>query len=312
MNLITALIIIIGLSLFEIINSVDNAIINAEVLSTMKKSSRRWFTTWGLFLSVVLVRGLLPFLIVWILNPGSGLIKTIINVVKSGPEIATSLDRSAPYLLILGGILMLFIFFHWLFLEDKNFGLPGERFIARQGVWFYAVVSAILSFIVWKAIKTDPVLAFAAVVGSTVFFITHGFKSQAELAEKKLLKKGMSDMAKILYLEVIDMTFSIDGVLGSFAFTFYVPLILLGNGLGALVLRQITISNIDRIKKFIFLKNGAMYSIFFLGLVMTLESFDFHIPFWFSPLITSIIVTYFYRKSKIPNKVLLDSATSSR
>src|SRR3989344_215674 len=175
MNLFASLITILGLGLFEIINSIDNAIINAEVLSTMKQSSRRWFTTWGLFLSVGVVRGLLPFLIVWILNPGSGFIQTIVNTIKSGPEIATSLDKSAPYLLLLGGILMLFIFFHWLFLEDKNFGLPGERFIARQGVWFYAVVSAVLSFIVWKAIKTDPVLAFAAVVGSTVFFITPGF-----------------------------------------------------------------------------------------------------------------------------------------
>lgn len=298
MDIVSALIIILGLSLFEIINSVDNAIINAEVLSTMKPQSRKWFTTWGLFLSVVLVRGLLPFLIVWIINPGAGFIKTIINVIQSGSEIEASLDRSAPYLLLLGGILMLFIFFHWLFLEDKNFGLPGERFIARQGVWFYAVVSAILSVIVWQAIKIDPILAFAAVVGSTIFFITHGFKQAAEQAEKKLLKKGMSDLSKILYLEVIDMTFSIDGVLGSFAFTFYVPLILLGNGLGALVLRQITVSNIDRIKKFLYLKNGAMYSIFFLGLIMTLDSFGIHIPFWFSPLVTTVIVGYFYIKSR--------------
>lgn len=244
-----------------------------------------------------MVRGLLPFLIVWIINPGAGFIKTIINVVQSGPEIEASLDRSAPYLL-LGGILMLFIFFHWLFLEDKNFGLPSERFIARQGVWFYAVVSAILSVIVWQAIKIDPMLAFAAVVGSTIFFITHGFKQQAEQAEKKLLKKGMSDLSKILYLEVIDMTFSIDGVLGSFAFTFYVPLILIGNGLGALVLRQITVSNIDKIKKFIYLKNGAMYSILFLDTIMILDSFSIHIPFWFSPLMTSVIVEYFYIKSQ--------------
>src|SRR3989338_5419540 len=103
MNLFASLITILCLGLFEIINSIDNAIINAEVLSTMKQSSRRWFTTWGLFLSVGVVRGLIPFLIVWILNPGSGFVKTILNVIQSGPEIEASLDRSAPYLLILGG-----------------------------------------------------------------------------------------------------------------------------------------------------------------------------------------------------------------
>ena len=58
----------------------------------------------------------------------------------------------------------------------------------------------------------------------------------------------MSDISKILYLEIIDMTFSIDGVLGAFAFTMSVPLIILGNGLGAFVVRELTMGNIDRIK----------------------------------------------------------------
>ncbi len=298
MNIISIIITIVGLSLFEIINSIDNAIINAEVLSTMKEKARRWFITWGLFSSVVLVRGLLPFLIVWFINPSIGPIGTFTAVFGSDPRVSESLDRSAPYLLITGGIFMIFVFFHWLFLEEKNFGIPGEKFISRQGVWFYAVVSLILAFIVWNAMNTDPFLGFCAVIGSTVFFITHGFKQQAEQAERNLLQKGMSDVSKILYLEVIDMTFSIDGVLGSFAFTFFVPLILIGNGLGVLVLRQITVSNIERIKKYIYIKNGAMYSILFLGLIMTLDSFGWQIPFWLSPIITFGIVGYFFLKSR--------------
>ena len=96
----------------------------------------------------------------------------------------------------------------------------------------------------------------------------------------------MSDVSKIAYLEVLDSTFSIDGVIGAFAFTFSVPLILLGNGLGAFVLRKLTISNIDRIKKYKYLKNGAMYSILFLGGIMILDGFGFHIPHWVSPVIT--------------------------
>ena len=77
-------------------------------------------------------------------------------------------------------------------------------------------------------------------------------------------KSGLSDWAKILYLEVIDATFSIDGVLGAFAFTLSIPLILIGNGIGALVVRQLTVGNIDRVKRYRFLKNGAMYSILIL------------------------------------------------
>ena len=105
-------------------------------------------------------------------------------------------------------------------------------------------------------------------------------------------------MAKIFYLEAIDATFSIDGVLGAFAFTLSVPLILLGNGLGAIVLRQLTIKGIDRIKRYIYLKNGAMYSVFFLGAIMLLDSFGIHIPSYVSPTITIATIGYFFLKSK--------------
>lgn len=83
----------------------------------------------------------------------------------------------------------------------------------------------------------------------------------------------MSDISKILYLEVIDATFSIDGVLGAFAFTLSVPLILIGNGIGAYVVRSLTMHNIETVKKYMYLKNGAMYSIGVLGTVMILNSF---------------------------------------
>jgi hypothetical protein len=107
----------------------------------------------------------------------------------------------------------------------------------------------------------------------------------------------MSDVSKIFYLEVIDATFSIDGVIGAFAFTMAVPLILIGNGIGAFVVRELTIRNIDTIKKYRYLKNGAMYSIFFLGIIMILDSFGFHIPSWLSPVITFGVVGFFLVKS---------------
>jgi hypothetical protein len=108
----------------------------------------------------------------------------------------------------------------------------------------------------------------------------------------------MSDLSKILYLEVIDTTFSIDGVIGAFAFTLSVPLILIGNGLGAIVVRQLTVGNIDRIKKYAYLKNGAMYSILFLGLFMMAEAFGIELPSWLSPVATFLIVGYFFWRSK--------------
>ncbi len=292
------LLIVIGLALFETISSIDNAIINAEVVGTMQPKARKWFLTWGIFSSVFLVRGLLPLLIIWGVNPSLGPIGAFTAAFSNDPRVHQSIEKSAPILLSGGGVFLLFLFFYWLFREPKNFGLKGERFFYAQGLWFYAVIATILSVIVWFAIQTEPLMAFGAVVGSTAFFITHGFKENAEAAERNLMKKGKSDISKILFLEVIDATFSIDGVLGAFAFTLSVPLILLGNGLGAIVVRQITVGNVERIKKYKYLKNGAMYSILCLGTIMILESFHFHIPTWLSPLVTFIVIGYFYIKSR--------------
>ena len=304
MSLFSIIIVIAGLCLFEVISSIDNAIINAEVLSTMGAKARRWFLLYGIIIAVFLVRGLLPWLIVWFATPGLGPVEALTATFSSDPRVIEAVEKSAPMLLAGGGIFLIFLFFHWLFLESKNFGLRGERFFYKNGVWFYSVVSIILAVVVWLALDKNPLMAFGAVVGSTAFFITHGFKQNAEQREKDLTNKNLSDLSKIFYLEVIDSTFSIDGVLGAFAFTLAVPLILIGNGLGAIVVRQLTMGNIERIKKYLYLKNGAMYSILFLGLIMLLDSFGFDVPSWLSPVVTFGVVGYFFYKSHLENKKL--------
>ena len=289
---------ILGLCLFEVITSIDNAVINAEVLSGMSKRARRWFLLWGFLFAVVVVRGALPLVILWIANPSLGPVGAFTLAFSGGREAQEAIEKTAPVLLLGGGIFLIFLFFHWLFLEPKNFGLRTERFFQRQGAWFFAVVSVILMLLVWFALQIDTMMAFGAVVGSTAFFIIHGFRTYAEEQEKKMMGSNVSDISKIAYLEVLDSTFSIDGVIGAFAFTFAVPLILLGNGLGALILRWMTVSNIERIKKYKLLKNGAMYSIFFLGIIMIIDSFGYHIPPYISPLITFGTVGYFLYRSK--------------
>jgi len=291
-----------GLSLFEIITSIDNAIINAEVLGGMAERARRWFLLWGFLFAVFVVRGLLPFLIVWVANPGIGPIGVLTAAFSNDPKIHDAIEQSSPLLLMAGGTFLVFLFFNWLFLEPKNLGLRGEGFFLRQGAWFFAVVSILLTVIVWFALQKGPMLGFAAVLGSTAFFIIHGFRQFAEEQERKMVSVNMSDISKIAYLEVLDATFSIDGVIGAFAFTFSVLLILIGNGLGALVLRKLTVSNIERIKRYKYLKNGAMYSILFLGIIMVLDSFGLSIPQWLSPIVTFGTVGYFFYKSKIELK----------
>ena len=147
---------------------------------------------------------------------------------------------------------------------------------------------------VYLSIQVNSLLALASTIGVSAFFITDGFKKNAEAKEAELeSSSSMSAWSKILYLEALDTSFSIDGVIGAFAFTMSVPMIILGNGLGALVVREFTIRGLDVISRYRYLKNGAMYSIGMLGAIMILEAFGQEYPFWMAPLNTFILLVVF-------------------
>jgi hypothetical protein len=164
----------------------------------MGERARKWFLLWGLLFAVFAICGLLPWLIVWMSTPSLGPIGARTATFSSDPVVLAAIEQSAPILLMGGGVFFLF-FFHWLFLEEKNFGLMGERYIATKGVWFFAIVSVLLAAIVWFALEKSPMMAFGAVIGSTAFFIVHGFRQNAEAAERKMLNGNMSDISKIFY-----------------------------------------------------------------------------------------------------------------
>jgi len=296
-----AIIIILGLTLFEVISSVDNAVVNADVLSTMSHRARHWFLFYGIIIAVFVVRGLLPLLIVYLSNPSLGLVNALTATFSADPNIREVIERQKPVLLAGGGLYLVYLFFYWLFMEKKEHAFFAEAYIERRlSFWFYATASIILLTIVALTLRPHPMIALGAVVGSTAFFITNGFKRNAEEKEKELVggDTRLSDISKIIYLELLDATFSIDGVLGAFAFTISIPLILIGNGLGAFVVRYFTIHGIATVKKYRYLKNGAMYSIGFLGLIMLGESLSLNVPTWLPTIITFAVVGLFFWLSR--------------
>lgn len=291
----SAIIVIVGLIVFEVISSIDNAIVNAHVLKTLPEKQKKFFLFWGILIAVFLVRGLLPFLIVWLVNPSLSLIEVFHFAFSGDARITEYVEKSKPILLLGGGVYLYFVALAWLFLEEKEYAFLVEKFIHRRSAWFYAIASISLTLIIYVSLKVNPILALSATIGSTAFFITDGFKKNAEEKEKELIsgKSNMSAWSKVLYLEVLDASFSIDGVIGAFAFTISVPLILIGNGIGAIVVREFTVRGMHIITKFAYLKNGAMYSIGLLGAIMILESFGKHYPFWFAPLNTCLLLGIF-------------------
>ena len=149
---------------------------------------------------VFALRGLLPWLIVWMSTPSIGPIGALTATFSSDPVVIAAIEQSAPILLMGGGIFLIFLFFHWSFLEEKLFGLRGERYIATKNVWFFAIVSVLLATIIWFTLEKSPTIAFGAVIGSTAFFIVHVFRQNTEAAEKTMLHGNMSDISKIFYL----------------------------------------------------------------------------------------------------------------
>ncbi|MFB3888344.1 MAG: DUF475 domain-containing protein [Candidatus Bathyarchaeia archaeon] len=290
--------IVVGLMVFEIVNSVDNAIVNASVLKTMSTVWRKRFLFIGILTSVFLVRFLLPLVILWLSVPTMSLPEILLAFTGDSSVAASAIDLQKPLILMFGGVFLLYLYFHWLFLEKKN-PLFVERFLKeKHGVWFFAFAAVILVVVMYFA-RANPLMMLAAAIGSAAFFILYGLRETAEAEEReKTAGRNLSDASKFLYLEVLDATFSFDGVIGAFAFTINLILILVGIGIGAMVVRELTIKGIERVAKYKYLKNGALTSIGFLGLFMVVESFGLELTAYAPIAVTLLLVSIAFYLSR--------------
>ena len=256
---------VFGLAAFEIISSVDNAIVNAYTLRTMSPKGRAYFWKIVVPFAVFGMRGLLPFGIMKLTNP----------------------EETGYILLIGGGMFLVLLYLHWLFLEKKDpYFVPDKLVKPHHDVWFFGIAAVLLLGIMYKEIGR-PFGMISAAFGSAIFFILYGFRQTAERKEHELAKSAGNDFSRICFLAILDASFSIDGVLGAFAFTKNVWYIVAGNGVGAIVVAYATLRGVERVGKYKWLKNGAMTSIGVLGAVMMLEGFGMHIPQWL-PAVTTI------------------------
>ncbi|HJJ90574.1 MAG TPA: DUF475 domain-containing protein [Methanocorpusculum sp.] len=294
MESVYSVLVVIGLITFEIVTSIDNVVINVDILSSMKERARRWFLIWGSIIAIFGIRGVLPWFIIWFSVPSLGPIAALTVTLSNDTYTLTALHQSAPFLHLAGGIFMIFLFLHWFLVEKKYCSTPSNPSRIQQDsiIIFYAVTTIILSLICYATIKINALLTIATIGGTTIFFIVQWLQRFAGKKSNELENNTStkSDISKLILLEVIDATFSIDSVIGAFAFTMSIPLILIGNGIGAMIVREFTIKSINIIKDYIYIKSAAMYSIGILGLIMCGEGFNLGIPIWFAPLLTIGIV----------------------
>lgn len=275
------------LILVEVTFSFENAIINAKVLSGVSEFWRKIFITVGILIAVVGMRLVFPILIVALtagLSMGS-----VIDLVLNHPEqYAHELHDAHISIAAFGGMFLLMLALH--FFLDPNRKIIWINVIERplQSMsrwWLYTALSmAVLVVLTFLPANPEPRETFVAgLTGILTYIVIH---SLAELFARKqrasapgALKTGMAGFMAFLYLEILDASFSFDGVIGAFAVTKDVLLITVGLGIGALWVRSLTIFMVEHkvLHAYRYLEHGAHYTITVLSAVL-LAGIFFDIP----------------------------------
>lgn len=263
------------LMVIEITFSFDNAIINARVLATMSAFWQKMFITIGILIAVFGMRVIFPIVMVMMT---SGLPwAEVINLALNNPtEYAHELHEAHTSIASFGGMFLLMLCLHFFFDASRmtHWIRRIEKPLQEIGSWWmYTLISlavlAVVTFLPFNAHPVDTLLA--GLVGIATYLSIHGltelFTRQHEKHEKKrgeaYKKAGLAGFTAFLYLEVLDASFSFDGVIGAFAITNSVVLIAVGLGIGALWVRSLTIFMVRRevLNAYRYLEHGAHYTI---------------------------------------------------
>lgn len=267
------------LILVEITFSFENAIINAKVLSGVSEFWRKIFITVGILIAVVGMRLVFPIVIVAV-TAGLSMPAVVDLALNQPDKYADELNGAHISIAAFGGMFLLMLCLHF-FLDPSRkthwISVIEKPLQSMSRWWLYTaiclVVLTILSII--PANHAPQETFVAGFIGILSYVVIHGL---TELFARKqgvgqatgALKTGMAGFMAFLYLEVLDASFSFDGVIGAFAVTKDVVLIAIGLGIGALWVRSLTIYMVEHhvLHAYRYLEHGAHYTIGVLSAVL--------------------------------------------
>lgn len=274
---IAAALTVLVLMAIEITFSFENAIINARVLKTMTRVWQLLFMTIGIAIAIFGMRIIFPIVIV-MLTSGLGWNEVVSLALNNPEDYALELERAYPSIAAFGGMFLLMLALHFFFDHERRvlWWQGFEQWMQDVGVWW---THAVVSFIVLLGVAFIPgnnharETIVAGVIGIFTYLIIHGLSEAFSRHHKRsgvALKTGMAGLMSFLYLEVLDASFSFDGVIGAFAVSKDVVLIAAGLGVGALWVRSFTIFMIRRgtLDSYRYLEHGAHYTIALLAFVL--------------------------------------------
>ncbi|MEO1924273.1 MAG: DUF475 domain-containing protein [Nautiliaceae bacterium] len=261
------------LAILEVSLSFDNAVVNAKILKTMDKIWQKRFLTWGILIAVFGMRFIFPILIV-AAAANMGIYETI-NIALFDPQKYHEVLLSTEKLIYaFGGAFLWMVFSDFLFEEKeirwiKPIEKTAEKFGKVNNISF--IVAVVIGIIVVYDAK-DYKIAIAYFLGLLSYALLKGVN---EALSSEGVKSGLMGL---IYLEVLDASFSFDGVIGAFAITPNIILIMIGLGIGAMFVRSLTIWMVENgvLDEYKYLEHGAHYAIGVLAIIMLLKIF-FHI-----------------------------------
>ncbi len=269
------------LIVIEITFSFDNAIVNAKVL---KKMSPRWqqlFLTVGIVVAIFGMRLVFPILIVALTADLSW--RSVIDLALNHPEAyAHELEVAHPTITAFGGAFLLMLSLHFFMAENKEHHWIEwfERPFQRIGRWWLPPVITAIVIVVLANLPANHhghETLVAGLIGAATYVVIHGLTMLIERTTKHTSKlahyTGWAAATMFLYLELLDASFSLDGVLGAFAITSDVVLIMAGLGAGAVWVRSLTVHMVRNgtLDAYRFLEHGAHYAIVALALSMLIS-----------------------------------------
>jgi uncharacterized protein len=294
---VSALFITAILAVLEISLSFDNAIVNAVTLKKMTPLWQKRFLTWGMLIAVFGMRLVFPLAIVSFatgLNPWAALLLAL-NSPDRYAEIMHSVHANVA---AFGGCFLLLVALEFFYDENKDhhwipwLEIPAVKLgqVRSFDMMICLTVLTVLSYFLSESQQSGflisglaGVIIFLAVKG-----LSHYLESLGGPNEKDLHK---ASFGAFLYLEVLDASFSFDGVVGAFAITSNLLIIMIGLSIGAFFVRSLTLMFVEKntLTHFVYLEHGAFYAVGSLALMMLCDPL-FHIPEWMTGLIGALFI----------------------
>ncbi|MDZ5699993.1 DUF475 domain-containing protein [Chelativorans sp. M5D2P16] len=272
------------LAVLEISLSFDNAIVNANKLKDMRPEWQRRFLTWGILIAVFGMRIVFPLLIV-VIAAKIGPWQAILLAATEPSEYARIMREAHLPIAAFGGTFLMMVGLSFFFDHEKDVHWVKwlERRLAKyatiRGIEIAFVLILILTFSRLLGGEEARVFLSSAIWGLLTFLLVEVVGAFLDRAQETMSSAARGGLGAFLYLEVLDASFSFDGVIGAFALTQNLFIIAIGLGIGAMYVRSMTIMLVDKgtLAQYRYLEHGAFYAIIALSVIMYTQSLV-HIP----------------------------------